>query len=130
MHTLRAVLVTLLAAVLGAGAVQELVVRGIRGGEAQPLLVGGAGVVVCALAVVAALSLRRRANGAPRLAAVAGGVAIAFHLLAALPPERNVGLLALLLGVAMGVLLLTGAPAARRRPAQSGSARGGSVVAT
>jgi hypothetical protein len=125
MRTLRSLAVIVLAAVLGAAAVQELVVRGIRGGEGQPLVVGVAGVAVCALAVAAALALWRRSRAAPRLATVGGVLAIAFHLFAALPPERNVGALAMALGVLMGVLLLSGSRAALRQ----GAAASGSVAA-
>src|SRR5688572_1970553 len=73
---------------LGFGAVEELVIRGIRGGEGQPLIIGVAGALVSLLLGLAALALWRQHRAAPRLASVAAVAAIAFHVYAALPPHR------------------------------------------
>ena len=54
-----------------------------------------------------------RIGRARTLAAVSGALAIVFHASAALPPHRNVGILALLMGIAVGVLLQLEAGAAR-----------------
>ena len=98
---------------LGVGGLQELFVRGIWNGELQPLLVGASGALVSALLLVAALAIWRRWPQWPRIATMAGALSIAFHLYGALPPERNVGLLAMTLGVGIGIALL--ASAIRRR---------------
>ena len=82
---------------LGYGAVQELVVRGVRGGEPQPFAVGAVGAVG---AVASGLLL-------------AAALSTGFHAYAALPPHRNVGPAALLLALAASAALLG---VARRTP--------------
>ncbi|HJU69834.1 MAG TPA: hypothetical protein VJ650_16470 [Gemmatimonadaceae bacterium] len=96
----------LVAAFLGFGAVQELVVRGIQGGEVQPLIVGVTGTVVSLLLALAALALGRRQQRARPLAIVAAIAAILFHVYAALPPHRYVGLLVLVIAAAYSATLL------------------------
>ena len=96
----------LVATFLGIGAVEELVVRGIRGGEGQPLMVGVAGTMVSMLLGLAAWALWRRRQSARRLAVGAGVAALVFHAYAALPPHRNVGLLALVVAGAYSAALL------------------------
>ena len=91
---------------LGLGGLQELFVRGIWNGERQPLLVGAAGALVSALLLLAALAIWRRWSHWPRIAMLAGALSIVFHVYGALPPERYVGLLAMTLGVGIGVALL------------------------
>jgi hypothetical protein len=105
----------LVAALLGFGAVQELLVRGIRGGEVQPLLVGVGGTLVSVMLALAALAWWRRRAGARRIAVVAALAVIVFHTYAALPPHRNVGLLALTMAVTYSLALLV---VALRRPAE------------
>lgn len=101
-----AVVGVLVAAFLGFGAVEELIVRGVRGGEVQPLIVGLLGAVVSLLLALASLALWRRHTSARRLAIVAAIAAITFHAYAALPPHRNVGLLVLMVAGAYAVALL------------------------
>jgi len=91
---------------LGFGALQELFVRGIWNGERQPLFIGAAGAVVSALLLLAALAMWRRWTVWPRLAALAGALSVAFHVYAAVGPERSVGMFAMLSGVGIGVALL------------------------
>lgn len=119
-----AVLGVLVATFLGFGAVEELVVRGVRGGEVQPLLVGIAGAFVSLLLALAALALWRRHASARRLAVAAAVAAIVVHAYGALPPHRNVGFLALAVAAAYGAALLglalghrTGAPYGHHDPA-------------
>jgi hypothetical protein len=108
------VLTILIALALELGAVQELLVRGVRGGETQPLVIGTIGALVSALVLVAAMALWRRTAGAPRLALLGAALAVAFHAYAALPPHRNVGFVALLLAVmASAVLVWVGQRQAR-----------------
>lgn len=96
----------LVALFLGYGAVEEFVVRGVRGGEMQPLVVGLVGIIVSLLLAAAGLALWRRHPAARRLALVAAASSVAFHVYAALPPHRNVGMLALLVGAGFGLILL------------------------
>jgi hypothetical protein len=111
--SLAVVAAAVIAIALGFGAVQELVVRGVRGGEPQPLAVGAVGAVASGLLLAAAAALWREAAGAPRLAGVAAAVSAGFHAYAALPPHRNVGPAALLLALAASAALLW---LARRTP--------------
>jgi hypothetical protein len=97
------VLNVLVALLLGFGAVQEIVVRRA---ELQPVVIGSLGVVACALLLASAVALARRTAGARTLTLVAGAASVAFHAYAALPPHRNVGPPALLLGVGYGLFLL------------------------
>ncbi len=96
----------LVAVFLGYGAVEELVVRGVRGGETQPFVVGAVGVAVSLMLAVSGVAYWRRWPSAQRLLAVAGLLSVLFHVYAALPPHRNVGVLALLVGAGYGLVLL------------------------
>lgn len=96
----------LVALFLGFGAVEELVVRGIRGGEAQPFFIGLAGIVVSLLLAASGVALWRRWPAARRLVLLTAVASVAFHVYAALPPHRNVGVLALLVGAGSGLILL------------------------
>ena len=113
MRAPRLIAITVFALALGGGAVQEFIVPGLRGGQTQALLVGLAGIVVALLCLSAVWLLWKESAVARKLAAVSGALAIVFHASAALPPHRNVGILALLMGVAVGVLLLLEAGTAR-----------------
>jgi hypothetical protein len=101
---------------LGVGGLRELFVRGILYREMQPLLVGATGALVGALLLLTALAHWRRWPRWPRLAIAAGSASVVFHLYASMPPERNVGLLAMLLGVGIGIALIARASRADRAP--------------
>lgn len=96
----------LVALFLGYGAVEELVVRGVRDGETQPFVVGAVGIVVSLMLLVSGLAYWRRWPSAQRLLVAAGLLSVLFHVYAALPPHRNVGILALLVGAGYGLVLL------------------------
>ena len=101
-----AILNTVVALFLGYGAIEEFWVRGVRGGEAQPLVVGLVGAFVSILLALSGVGLWRRRRNARMIAALAALLSIAFHVYAACPPHRNVGILVLLVGAGYGVLLL------------------------
>ena len=101
-----AVLNIIVALLLGFGAIQEFVVRGVRGGEVQPFLVGLAGTIVSLLLALSGIALWRQWPSARRLVIIAAILSIVFHLYAALPPHRNVGLQALVIGAGYGLVLL------------------------
>ena len=96
----------LVALFLGYGAVGELVVRGVRGGETQPFVVGLLGVFVSLLLAVSGVAYWRRWPSARRLLVAAAALSILFHAYAALPPHRNVGILVLVVAVGYGLVLL------------------------
>ena len=108
------VLSVLIALALGFGAVQELVARGIRNGEMQPLAIGGLGTLVTVVALWAVIALWKKHANAGSYAFIAAGSVLAFHVYSALPPHRNVGLLALLLAIALAAMLLAAGLKARR----------------
>jgi cyanate permease len=101
-----AVLNILVALFLGYGAIDEFWQRGVRGGEVQPLVVGLVGAFVSLLLALSGIWLLRRRPNARTLTVVAGVLSIVFHVYAALPPHRNVGILVLLVGAGYGLLLL------------------------
>ena len=106
LRSAAAALGVLVATFLGFGAVQELVVRGIRGGEIQPLIIGLAGAIVSVLLALAPVALWRQHRGARQLAGVAAVAGVVFHVSAALPPHRYVGILVLVIAVAYSATLL------------------------
>ncbi len=101
-----ALLSILVALFLGFGAVQEFIVRGVQGGEVQPLLVGLAGIVVSLLIIASGIAFWQRRPTAHRLLLIAGVSSILFHVYGALPPHRYIGVLVLFVGVGYGLVLL------------------------
>jgi hypothetical protein len=91
---------------LGLGGLREFLVDGLWYGQLQPLLVGAAGALVSSLLLLAAVAIWLRWSRWPRLATCAGVLSIVFHVYAALQPQRNVGVLAMALGVGVGTALL------------------------
>jgi hypothetical protein len=104
--SLLSLVTALIGMLLGFGGLKELFVRGILYRELQPLLVGATGALVGALLLLAALAHWRRWSLWPRLAIASGSASVMFHLYASMPPERNVGVLAMLLGVGIGIALI------------------------
>jgi hypothetical protein len=100
------VLNILVALVNGFGAVQELIVPGIWGRQVQPFLMGVGGIIVSVLFIVSGVAMWRKWPSARRLAIVTATLSILFHVYAALPPHRNVGFPALIIGAGYGLVLL------------------------
>lgn len=109
----------LVALFLGFGAVGEFIVRGVRGGEVQPFFVGLAGIIVSLLLAGAGVALWRRWPSARKLVLIAALSSVVFHVYAALPPHRNVGVLALVVGAGYGLVLLGFALGSRNGSAQA-----------
>ena len=101
-----ALLNILVALVLGYAAVKEIIERGVQGGEVQPLIIGLAGIIVSLLLIGSGIAFWQRRSAARSLLLIAAISSILFHVYAALPPHRNVGILALLIGVGYGLVLL------------------------
>ena len=100
---------------LGYGAVEELWIRGVRGGETQPLVVGIVGALVSLALAVSGVAHWRRRGDARQLLVFAAVALIAFHVYAALPPHRNAGIAVLVVATAYGVALLAVSLAGRGR---------------
>jgi peptidoglycan/LPS O-acetylase OafA/YrhL len=96
----------LVALVLGFGAVQELIVPGIRGGATQPFVIGVAGIFVSVLFIMSGVAMLRKWPSSRRLVIITAIASILFHVYAALPPHRNVGPPALIIGAGYGLVLL------------------------
>jgi hypothetical protein len=94
------------ALLLGYGAVAEIWIRGVRGGETQPLVIGITGALVSLALAVAGLARLRRWDNVRRLTIFTAVALIAFHVYAALPPHRNVGVGVALLATVYGLVLL------------------------
>ena len=101
-----AVLCFLVALLLGFGAGQELIVSGIIDHEVQPAIVGTIGTVISVLFLLSGIAIWRKWASTRRLAIVTAILSIVFHVYAALPPHRSMGLPALILGVGFGLVLL------------------------
>ena len=91
---------------LGYGAVAELWIRGVRGGETQPFVVGLVGAMVSLALAASGVARLRRWHGARRLTIFAAAALVAFHVYAALPPHRNVGIAVALVATVYGLVLL------------------------
>lgn len=100
------VLNILVALVNGFAAVQELIVRGIWGREVQPFVIGLLGIVVSLLFIISGVGMWRKWPSARRLVIFTAVLSIVFHIYAALPPHRNVGPPALIIGAGYGLVLL------------------------
>lgn len=100
------VLNILVALLNGFGAGQLFIVGGLVDHEVQPFLLGLAGIAVSMLFLISALAMWRKWSNARQWAIVTAISSIVFHVYAALPPHRNVGPPALIIGVGYGVVLL------------------------
>jgi hypothetical protein len=101
-----AALSILVALLTGFGAVQELIVRGIIDREVQPLIISLVGAAVSVLFLISGIAMWRKWPSTRRLVIVTAILSIVFHVYAALPPHRNVGPVALIVGAGYGLVLL------------------------
>jgi hypothetical protein len=96
----------LVALLTGFGAVQEFIVRGIRGREVQPFFIGLGGMAVSLLFITSGVAMWRRWPSARLLVIITAISSIVFHVYAALPPHRSAGAPALIIGAGYGLVLL------------------------
>jgi hypothetical protein len=101
-----AVLNILIGLLLGFGAAQEFIVLGLVDRRVQPFFAGLAGIVVSVLFITSGIAMWRKWPSARRLVIVTATLSIVFHVYAALPPHRNVGPVALIVGAGYGLVLL------------------------
>ena len=103
------VLVTLnvlVALLTGFGALQEFIIRGILDRQVQPFLISLAGIIVSILFVTSGIALLRQWPIVRRLIIITGTLSILLHVYGALPPHRNMGFLALIVGAGYGLVML------------------------
>ena len=101
-----AVLNILIGLLLGFGAAQQLIVLGLADRRVQPFVADLAGIVVSVLFITSGVAMWRKWPSARRLAIVTAISSIVFHVYAALSPHRNMGFVALIVGVGYGLVLL------------------------
>jgi hypothetical protein len=90
---------------LGIAGVQELYFRGIVNNEPQPFFIGFLGTVTSLLLVAAGVAMMRGWPQRRNLMLIAAILNAVFLVYSALPPHRNVGILALVIGAAVSCLL-------------------------
>jgi hypothetical protein len=91
---------------LGFGAVQEFVVSGILDGKLQPFFLSSAAIIVSVLFIVSAVAMLRQWPRVRRLVLLTGGLSMLIHIYGALPPHRNMGYPALLLGAGYALVMM------------------------
>jgi hypothetical protein len=114
----RLLLVTLnmlVAALTAFGALQQFIVRGILDRQRQPFLLSLTGIIVSVLFLISGIAMLRQWRSARRLIIGTGTLSILLHVYGAMPPHRNMGYVALLVGAGYGLLMLLGFEWNRRR---------------
>lgn len=96
----------LVALVLGFFAVREFAFSGIRDGQFQPLVLSSAAILVSILFIISAVAMLREWTIARSLVLITGVSSLLVHVYGALPPHRNMGYLALLIGAGYAVLMI------------------------
>lgn len=96
----------LVALLTGFGALQHLIIQGTRDRQMQPFLLSLAGIVVSILFVTSGIALLRKWPTVRRLIISTGTLSILLHVYGALPPHRNMGFVALIVGAGYGLLML------------------------
>ena len=105
----RLVLVALniiVAFVLGFPAVRELAIRGIRDVELQLLVLISAAILVSILFIISSVAMLREWAAVRSLVVITGVLSLLVHVYGALPPHRNMGYLALLIGAGYAVVMI------------------------
>jgi hypothetical protein len=97
------------------GAGQEIMARGILKYQTQPFLLSLAGIVVTILFVTSGIAVWRQWSNARRLIIATSVSSILVHVYGSLPPHRNMGFVALLVGAGYGLAMLVGFEWSRRR---------------
>ena len=115
MRLVMVMLNLLVAALTGFGALQELIVRGILERQTQPLLLSLAAALVSVLFMVSGVAMWRHWHAARQLIIATGVLSIVLHIYGALPPHRNIGYFALLVGAGYGLFMLLAFEWQRRR---------------
>jgi hypothetical protein len=105
-HLVLVILNMLVAALTAFGAVQEFIVRVILDYKTQPFLLSLAGIVVSVLFLVSGIAMLRQWHATRQLIIATSTLSIALHVYGALPPHRNMGYGALLVGAGYGLLML------------------------
>ena len=95
----------LVAFVLGFYAVQEFAIR-IRDGQLQPLFLSSAAILVSVLFIISAVAMLLEWTAVRSLVFITGVLSLLVHVYGALPPHRNMGYQALLIGAGYAVVMI------------------------
>jgi len=96
----------LVALVMGFFAVQEFAIRGIRYGQLQPFVLSSAAILVSILFIISAVAMLREWTTARSFVLITGVSSLLVHVYGVLPPHRNMGFLALLIGAGYAVVMI------------------------
>jgi hypothetical protein len=96
----------LVALVLGFFAIREFAITGIRYGRLQPFLLSSAAILVSMLFIISAVAMLREWTTARSLVLITGVSSLLVHVYGALPPHRNMGYLALLIGAGYAIVMI------------------------
>ena len=96
----------LVALTLGFFSVQEFAIAVIRDGQFQPFVLSSAAILVSILFVISAVAMLREWTTAHSLVLITGVASLLVHVYGALPPHRNMGYPALLLGAGYAVVMI------------------------
>lgn len=96
----------LVAFLTGFGAVQQFVIDGIPKQHLQPVLLSLAAMIVSLLFITSGIALLRRWPTARQLITLTGTLSILLHVYGVLPPHRNMGFLALIVGAGYGLVMV------------------------
>ena len=96
----------LVALVLGFAAVQDVATRDIRDSRLQPFVLSSAVIVVSILFIISAVAMWREWTTARSLVLITGVTSLLVHVYGVLPPHRNMGFVALLIGAGYAVVMI------------------------
>ena len=99
------VLNILVAFVMGFYAVQEFAVH-IRDGQLQPFFLSSAAIMVSILFIISAVAMLLEWTAVRSLVFITGVSSLLVHVYGALPPHRNMGFQALLIGAGYAVVMI------------------------
>jgi hypothetical protein len=96
----------LVAVIMGFAAVKEFAFTVILKGHLQPLVLSSAAIIVCVLFIISAIAMLREWTAVRALVLVTGVLSLVVHVYGALPPHRNMGYVALLLGGGYAIVMM------------------------
>lgn len=97
---------SLVAVTMGYAAVREFSINDVRDGQLQPFFLSSAVILVCALFIISAVAILREWSAERSLVIITGVLSVLVHVYGTLPPHRNMGYLALLIGAGYGLMMI------------------------
>jgi nicotinamide riboside transporter PnuC len=91
---------------MGFFALREFETSGIRDHRLQPFVLSSAAIVVSILFIISAVAMLREWATARSLVLVTGVLSVLVHVYGVLPPHRNMGYQALLIGAGYGLVMI------------------------